>query len=226
MQEMWVRSLGWEDPLENEMATYSSNRGLFLFFFLSCYRYLEQTVSLIIEWFHRQHSIQQHLKSSDNYSFTISKVAIIFPLVMYGCESWTVKKAEHWRTDTFELWCWRRLLKEPACQCRRYKRCEYNPWIWTIPWRRTWQHIPVFLPGESHGQRSLAGYSLSGRRVGHDWVTNTATIKWQELVWGYILHDPNYMTFWKRQSCGDGRKIHDCQRLVEMGRRTGKAEDT
>ena len=36
-----------------------------------------------------------------------------FPIVMYGCESWTVKKAEHWRIDAFELWCWRRLLRVP-----------------------------------------------------------------------------------------------------------------
>ena len=37
--------------------------------------------------------------------------AMVFPAVMYGCESWTVKKAEHWKTDAFELWCWRRLLR-------------------------------------------------------------------------------------------------------------------
>ena len=36
-----------------------------------------------------------------------------FPVVMYGCESWTIKKAEHWRIDAFELWCWRRLLRVP-----------------------------------------------------------------------------------------------------------------
>jgi len=36
--------------------------------------------------------------------------AMVFPVVMYGCESWTTKKAEHWRIDGFELWCWRRLL--------------------------------------------------------------------------------------------------------------------
>ena len=36
---------------------------------------------------------------------------MVFPVVMYGCESWTIKKAEHWRTDAFELWCWRRLLR-------------------------------------------------------------------------------------------------------------------
>ena len=39
--------------------------------------------------------------------------AMIFPVVMYGCESWTVKKAENWRIDAFELWCWRRLLRVP-----------------------------------------------------------------------------------------------------------------
>ena len=39
--------------------------------------------------------------------------AMVFPLVMYGCESWTIKKAEHQRMDAFELWCWRRLLRVP-----------------------------------------------------------------------------------------------------------------
>ena len=38
---------------------------------------------------------------------------MVFPVVMYGCESWTMKKAEHWRIDAFELWCWRRLLRVP-----------------------------------------------------------------------------------------------------------------
>ena len=39
--------------------------------------------------------------------------AMVFPVVMYGCESWTVKKAEQWRIDAFELWCWKRLLRVP-----------------------------------------------------------------------------------------------------------------
>ena len=39
--------------------------------------------------------------------------AMVFPVVMYGCDSWTVKKTEFWRIDAFELWCWRRLLREP-----------------------------------------------------------------------------------------------------------------
>ena len=47
--------------------------------------------------------------------------AMVFPVVMYGCESWTIKKAEHRRTDSFELWCWRRLLRVPWT-ARRYNQ--------------------------------------------------------------------------------------------------------
>ena len=46
--------------------------------------------------------------------------------------------------------------KEPACQCRRRKRCWFNPWVKKVPWRRKWQLILVFLPGKSHGQRSYS----------------------------------------------------------------------
>ena len=52
--------------------------------------------------------------------------------------------------------------KEPTYQCRRHKRHRFDPWVGKIPWRRAWQPTPVFLPGESHGQRSLEGYSPWG----------------------------------------------------------------
>ena len=54
--------------------------------------------------------------------------------------------------------------KEPACQCRRCKRCGFNLWVRKIPWKRAWQPSPVFLPGEFHGQRSLAAYGPWGHR--------------------------------------------------------------
>ena len=123
--------------------------------------------------------------------------ALVFPIVMYECESWTMMKAEHWRIDAFELWFWRILLrvpwtarisnqsilkesnsecfpggasgKEPACQCRRHKRCGFDPWVGKIPWRRECQPTSVFLSGESQGQRSLVGYSPWSLRIGHDW---------------------------------------------------------
>ena len=55
------------------------------------------------------------LKSRDTTLLTKVHLvkAMVFPAVMYGCESWTMKKAEHWRIDAFELWCWRRLLRVP-----------------------------------------------------------------------------------------------------------------
>ena len=49
--------------------------------------------------------------------------------------------------------------KDPACQCRRCKRRGFDPWIGKIPRRKKWKPTPVFLPGESHGQSSLEGYS-------------------------------------------------------------------
>ena len=49
--------------------------------------------------------------------------------------------------------------KEPACQCRRCKRHRFDHWVGKIPWRGAQQPTPVFLPGESHGQRSLVGYN-------------------------------------------------------------------
>ena len=54
--------------------------------------------------------------------------------------------------------------KGPICQCRRHKRCGFYPWVGKIPWRRTWKPTPVFSPGKSHGQRSLAGYGPQGHK--------------------------------------------------------------
>ena len=54
--------------------------------------------------------------------------------------------------------------KEPDSLCRRYKRHRFCPWLGKIPWRRAWKPTPVFMPGESHGQMSLVGYSPQGRK--------------------------------------------------------------
>ena len=62
--------------------------------------------------------------------------AIVFPVVMYGCESWTIKKAENRRTDAFQLWCWRRLLR--------------------VPWRGSKEMKPV----NPKGNQSLEGLML------------------------------------------------------------------
>jgi len=59
------------------------------------------------------------------------------------------------------------VIKEPACQCRRLKRCWFNPWVGKLPWRRAWQSTPIFLPGKFHEQGILADYSPWNFRVRH-----------------------------------------------------------
>ena len=68
--------------------------------------------------------------------------------------------------------------KEPTYQCRRQKRHGFDLWVGMIPWRKPQQPAPGFLPKESHGQRSLAGYSPWGsQRVGPDWTLDTFTFR-------------------------------------------------
>ena len=69
------------------------------------------------------------------------------------------------------------VVKNLPHQCRWHKRCRFNPWVGKIPWSRKWQPTLVFLPGKSHRQRSLAGYSPSGHRVRQDWRTEHACMQ-------------------------------------------------
>ena len=92
-----------------------------------------------------------------------------FPVVMYGCETWTIKKAEHQRIDAFELWCWRRLLRVP-CIARRSNQPilkeispEYSEKAMathssTLAWKIPWMEEPGRLQ------------SMGSRKVGHDFT--------------------------------------------------------
>ena len=66
-------------------------------------------------WKKSYNQTRQHIKKQRHYFADKGYLvkAVVFPVVMYGCESWTIKKAECWRIDAFELWCWRRLLRAP-----------------------------------------------------------------------------------------------------------------
>ena len=71
--------------------------------------------------------------------------------------------------STFQGLPWGLSGKESA---RQGGRLEFDPWVWKIPWRRKWKPTPIFLPGKSHGQRSLEGCSpWSHKRVRHDLMT-------------------------------------------------------
>ena len=72
-------------------------------------------IKTLAPWKESYDKPRQHIKSRDitlSTKFHLVK-AMVFPVVIYGCESWTIKKAECRRTDAFELWCWRRLLRVP-----------------------------------------------------------------------------------------------------------------
>ena len=86
---------------------------------------------------------------------------------------------------------WRLSGTESACQYRRPKRCGFNPWVGKIPWRTEWQPTPVFLLGEFHRQRSLAGYSPWGRKESDTMEQlNTLThfsAQNSPICWGILL---------------------------------------
>ena len=86
--------------------------------------------------------------------------AMVFPVVMYGCESCTMKKSKHWRTDAFELWCWRRLLRVPWTAKRSNQsilHLTFNPsLIAACPSQATLSDVsrkPTLLPISFHSSR-------------------------------------------------------------------------
>ena len=91
------------------------------------------------------------------------------------------------------------VVKNPPASAGDVRDVALVPWVGKIPWRRKWQSSPVFLPGKSHGQRSLAGYSPRGRkRVGRDSATEPACTRlllksvsqWGICEWTPLLSAP------------------------------------
>ena len=102
--------------------------------------------------------------------------AMVFPVVMYGCESWTIKKAECWRIDASELWCWRRLLRVPWTTRRSNQSilkeispgCSLKDWCWSwnsnilatwykelTHWKRPWWWERLRVGGERKGRQRI-----------------------------------------------------------------------
>ena len=76
-----------------------------------------------------------------------------------------------------ELGSWPRWWLRWKSICLQCGRPGFNPWVGKISWRRQWQPTLVFLPGKSHGRRSLVGYSPRGLRVRHDWATSLGCLQ-------------------------------------------------
>ena len=100
--------------------------------------------------------------------------AMVFPAVMYGCESWTVKKAEHWRIDAFEPWCWRRLLRVPWTLKEIHPVHSKGDQSWVFLGRNDAKaETPVLWP--SHVKSWLIGKDPD---AGRDWRRG-----WQRMRW-------------------------------------------
>ena len=92
---------------------------------------------------------------SDTYYRNHEYTATVFTIIRYGLLTGHLLHCIHvWIISAY-------LVRHglPTCQCRKHKRHRFHPWMGKILYRRAWQSTPVFLPGESHEQRSLVGYS-------------------------------------------------------------------
>ena len=109
---------------------------------------------------------------------------MVFPLVKYGCESWTIKKAEHWRIDVFQLWCWRRLLRVPWT-ARRSKPVHpkgNQSWIF-IERTDAEAETPILCPPDV--KNWLIGKDLD---AGKDWRWEKGTTEHEVVGWHHQLN--------------------------------------
>ena len=119
--------------------------------------------------------------------------AMVFPVVMYGCESWTIKKAEHRRIDSFELWCWRRLLRVPWTARRSNQSLvkEISPYIQE-------NHSWIFIGGTDAKAETLVLWPphakswLIGKDsdAGRDWGRRRRgrqNMRWLDVITGSMV---------------------------------------
>ena len=157
--------------------------------------------------------------------------ALVFLLVMYGCESWTIKKVEHWRTDAFELSCWRRLLRVPWTARRSNKsilkeiktlNIHWKDWCWSwisyilatwweepIHWKRPWWWGRLKAGGEG-GNRGRDGWMALLTQWTWFWARRMLKDRefWHVAVHG-VANSWTWLSDWT--TTRDRKQINCCQ---------------
>ena len=114
--------------------------------------------------------------------------AMVFLVSMYRCESWTIKKAEHWRIDTFELWCWRRLLRVPWTARRSNQSIleEINP-EYSVQELNAEDEVPVLWPPEAKSQ-----FIGKAPDTGKDWGQEKGATEDEMIGWHHRLNGRDF----------------------------------
>ena len=129
---------------------------------------------------------RQHIKKQRHY-FPI-KVhlvkAMVFPVVMYGCESWTMKKTEHWRFDAFELQCWRILMRVPWTARRSNQSIlkEINPEFWLLMLKTKFQYFGQLMSRTDSSEDPDAGKDWRREEKG---MTEDKMVGWHHWLNGH-----------------------------------------
>ena len=160
---------------------------------------------------------RQHIKKQRHYlaNKDLSIQTMVFPVVLHGCEDWTIKKAEHWRIEAFELWCWKRVLRVPWT-ARRFNQSilkeispEYS--LEGLMLKLKLQYLATWCEELTHGKKPWCWKRLKagGEEDDRGWDGWMASLTWWTWVW------VNSMSWWWAgrtgvlQSVGLQRVGHD-----------------
>ena len=160
---------------------------------------------------------RQHIKKQRHYlaNKDLSSQTMVFPVVLHGCEDWTIKKAEHWRIEAFELWCWKRVLRVPWT-ARRFNQSilkeispEYS--LEELMLKLKLQYLATWCEELTHGKKPWCWKRLKagGEEDDRAWDGWMASLTWWTRVW------VNSMSWWWAgrtgvlQSVGLQRVGHD-----------------